>query len=86
MQACIAKGIANAAMIELIRSNDPVMLSWVEAYLRDAGVEVVVLDQHMSVLEGSINALSRRLMVSSEQEDLARQLLDEAGVETKSDD
>ncbi|MDP6343240.1 MAG: DUF2007 domain-containing protein [Alphaproteobacteria bacterium] len=73
-------------MIELIRSNDPVMLSWVEAYLRDAGVEVVVLDQHMSVLEGSINALSRRLMVSSEQEDLARQLLDEAGVETKSDD
>ena len=37
-------------MIELLRSNDLVLLSWVEVYLRDAGIESVLLDQNISVL------------------------------------
>lgn len=68
-------------MIELLRSNDPVLMSWVMALLKDQGVEAIVLDQHMSVLEGSINALSRRIMVADADEDEARQLLAEAGIE-----
>lgn len=68
-------------MIELLRSNDPVLMSWVMALLKDQGVEAIVLDQHMSVLEGSINALSRRIMVADANEDEARQLLAEAGIE-----
>jgi hypothetical protein len=68
-------------MVELLRTNDPVFLSWVDALLRDGGVETILLDQHMSILEGSINALSRRLMVADDDEARARALLREAGVD-----
>jgi hypothetical protein len=69
-------------MIELLRTNDPVLVSWVVAFLKDQGVAAIVLDQHMSVLEGSINALSRRVMVADDDETQARRLMAEAGVET----
>ncbi len=67
-------------MIELLRSNDMVMLSWVEALLRDAGIESVLLDRHISVTEGSIGAFNRRLMVLDEDETEARALLAEADI------
>ncbi len=67
-------------MIELLRSNDPVLLSYAEALLRDAEIGAVILDQHMSVLEGSIGALTRRLMVVEEDASRARRLLTAAGV------
>tara|TARA_R110002167_G_scaffold238334_4_gene443482 strand:+ start:15 stop:236 length:222 start_codon:yes stop_codon:yes gene_type:complete len=69
-------------MIELLRSNDPVLVSWVMALLKNQGVEAIMLDQHMSVLEGSIGALSRRIMVVDEDEREARSLLADAGIET----
>ena len=65
-------------MVELLRSNDPVLLSFAEALLRDAGIHAVLLDGHTSVLEGSINAIQRRLMVSRDDAATARQLLREA--------
>jgi hypothetical protein len=68
-------------MVELLRTNDPVFLGWVDALLRDGGIGTILLDQHMSVLEGSINALSRRLMVADDDEARARALLREAGVD-----
>ena len=68
-------------MVELLRTNDVVMLSWLTALLRDSGIEAVVLDTHMSVFEGSIGAIPRRVMVVSEDIDEARKLLDEAGIE-----
>ncbi|MFY7958655.1 MAG: DUF2007 domain-containing protein, partial [Elsteraceae bacterium] len=48
-------------MRELLRCNDPVRLSWLRALLADAGIESVVFDQHVSVVEGSIGAIPRRL-------------------------
>ena len=69
-------------MIELLRSNDLVLFSWVEVYLRDAGIESVLLDQNISVLEGSIGAFNRRLMVLDDDEVKARALLKEADIET----
>lgn len=66
-------------MKELVRTNNPVLLSWLQVLLRDAGVESVVFDSHMSVLEGSANAIPRRLMVSDDDYDLARQTMTEAG-------
>ncbi len=69
-------------MIELLRSNDMVLLSWVEVYLRDAGIESVLLDQNISVLEGSIGAFNRRLMVLDDDAARARALLQEADIET----
>ena len=64
-------------MIELLRTNDLVQLSFLDAVLRDAGIEPIVLDQHMSVLEGSAGAILRRLMVADEDADAARRILKE---------
>ena len=66
-------------MIELLRTNDLVQLSFLDAVLRDGGIESVVLDQHMSVLEGSAGAIPRRLMVSDEDAEAARRILREVG-------
>ncbi len=66
-------------MLELLRLNDPVKLTFLEALLRDGGVESFVLDQHMSILEGSAAAIPNRLMVRDEDATLARYILREAG-------
>jgi hypothetical protein len=64
---------------ELLRSNDPVLLSWVDALLAAADIEAVTLDIHTSVLEGSISAIPRRLMVDDDDFATARRLLSDAG-------
>ena len=66
-------------MVELLRSNDPVRLSWVTALLADANIEVVVFDTHTSIIEGSIGALPRRLMVLDGYLSRARHVLETAG-------
>jgi hypothetical protein len=67
-------------MRELLRSNDAVMMSFAQAVLREAGIESFVADQHMSIVEGSIGAFPRRLLVTPDSLSKARQLLDEAGL------
>lgn len=69
-------------MKELLRTNDPVRLSFVEALLAAAGIESVVLDQHTSIVEGSIGAIQRRIMVEDRDHGRARLLLSEAGEAT----
>ena len=54
-------------MKELLRSNNPVYLSFVQAILKDAGIEVLLFDIYMSVMEGSIGALPRRIMVPDDE-------------------
>lgn len=68
-------------MKDLLYTNDLVKLSWVQALLADAGVESVVLDVHTSVIEGSIGAIPRRLVVSDEDFHRARQVMKDAGEE-----
>ena len=63
-------------MKELVRTNDPVMLSWLEATLRGAGIEPLVLDRHMSAMEGSIGILPRRVLVDEADYPRAKALLD----------
>jgi hypothetical protein len=67
-------------MDELLRTNDLVLISVVESLLREAGIEPWIADQNMSIAEGSLGILPRRVMVPSEQIDAARRLLDEAGL------
>ncbi len=62
-------------MKELVRTNDPVRLSWLQALLRDSGIECVVLDAHTSAVEGSIGAIPRRVMVADPDLVRARALL-----------
>jgi len=65
---------------EIVRTNDMVLISAVVALLDGAGIRHMVLDQNMSVLEGSLGMLPRRILVSEGHELTARQLLEDAGL------
>ena len=66
-------------MRELVRTNDAVLISAIEALLNGADIQHLVADQNISVLEGSIGAFQRRILVGEDEIDAARQLLTEAG-------
>jgi Putative prokaryotic signal transducing protein len=65
-------------MRDLITSNDPVLLNFVEVLLTDAGIEVAVFDGNMSAVQGTLGAVQKRLAVPDEKWASARRLLDEA--------
>lgn len=67
-------------MKEILRTNDAVLVSAVEALLQGAGIPHVVLDQNMSVLEGSLGILPRRVLVDDDHSGSARRLLQDAGL------
>ncbi len=67
-------------MHELIRTNDPVLLSFAESLMKDAGIHCLVADQAMSILEGSLGMLPRRFLVEEERADQARRILIDAGL------
>ena len=67
-------------MKELLRTNDPVLLSYVSALLEEAKIDFIVADINMSVLEGSIGILPRRILVESDKIGQARRILTEAGI------
>ena len=67
-------------MRELVRTNDPVLITAIEALLNGAHIPHVVLDRNMSVLEGSIGILPRRILVDEDYAVRARQLLADAGL------
>ena len=68
-------------MREVLRSNDPVLINFAESTLRQAGIASFIADQHMSVIEGSIGAFPRRLLVKTEDAATARRALSEAGLD-----
>lgn len=68
-------------MKELFRSNDPVRISRALGLLEDEGIPAFEMDQHMSVLEGSIGILPRRVMVADRDAFLARAILRDAGLD-----
>ena len=65
-------------MKEVLRTNDPVLISYLQHVLNDAGIEVFVMDLHTSIVEGSLGVLPRRLMVLDEDETAAKRLIEEA--------
>jgi hypothetical protein len=69
-----------SGMIELVRTNDAVLISFIEALLRDAGIAFLVADQNMSVLEGSLGVLPRRVLVQEDDMAEAKALLADAGI------
>lgn len=64
-------------MKELIRTNDPVLLSYLEHRLREAGLEPLVLDAHTAIVEGSLGILPRRMMVTEDDHAEAERILEE---------
>lgn len=65
-------------MFELVRTNDPVLISWLRAQFQGLGIEIVVLDEHMSAMDGSILAIPRRIMVPDSDRAVAEDILAEA--------
>ncbi len=53
-------------MRAVLKTTNPVVLNFAEVLLADAGVQSVVFDGEMSIMDGSVGILPRRLMVSDE--------------------
>jgi hypothetical protein len=73
---------------ELVRTNDVVLISAVGALLDGAEIDYLVMDQNMSILEGSVGVIPRRILVHSDDIRSARQVLTDAGLahELRADD
>ena len=67
-------------MREIVRTNDAVLVSAIDALFKSAHIDHIVLDQNMSVLEGSLGILPRRVLVPEEDLVRARRLLTDAGL------
>jgi hypothetical protein len=67
-------------MVELMRTNDIVLIGFARSLLEGADIPVFVADDNMSVLEGSIGAFPRRLLIPDEHVRQARRLLVDAGL------
>ncbi len=72
-------------MIELLRVSNPLDVVYIQALLRDAGVESIIFDGHISSLYGAMDILPQRIMVIDEDVLKARRALDEAGVDYPKD-
>ena len=76
--AC-AGAAAKLIIRELVRTTDAVLISAIEALLNSARIKHLVVDQNMSVLEGSIGIFPRRILVDEDEINMARCLLEDAG-------
>ena len=69
-----------AVLRELVRTNDVVLVSAIGALLDGAHIDHMVLDQNMSILEGSVGVIPRRILVHDDDNRAARQVLTDAGL------
>lgn len=67
----------------LVRSTDPVLLSFVDALLKEAGVDHLIADRQTSGMEGSLSILPCRVLVAEDDAARARRILTEAGLEAE---
>ncbi len=68
-------------MKDLIRTNNPALISYVEALLKGLDIRYFIADQAISAAEGSIGMFPRRILVAPEHFEKARELLIDAGLE-----
>ena len=68
-------------MIAIIKTNNPVTLSYAQSVLNDHDIGSFIADTHASILDGSVGAIPRRLMVVDEDLAAAREVLEKAGIE-----
>jgi hypothetical protein len=67
-------------MVEIVRTNDLVLIGFLQSLLENANIPVLVADMHMSTLEGMIGAFPRRILVPEDYVARARRLIGEAGL------
>lgn len=63
-------------MEELLRTNNPVLISVITASLEEAGIQFFVADQHASIMDGSIGAIPRRILVDADHIERAKAMLE----------
>jgi len=59
----------------ILKTTDPVVLDFAEVLLRDAGIPAHVFDAQFSQVEGSLGVFPRRLAVSDDDAERARDIL-----------
>jgi len=64
----------------LVKSNDPVLMGYVRSLLEGADIIHFVLDANMSIMEGSVGIIPRRVMVADDEIGQARTLMHEVGL------
>lgn len=69
-------------MKELLRSNDPTVIAFAQALLDGEGIPWFVMDENISILEGSIGILPRRLMVRDADHFLASAIIRDNDIDT----
>ncbi|MAB00395.1 MAG: hypothetical protein CMN87_07360 [Stappia sp.] len=65
-------------MVPLLRTNDAVLISFIEALLDESGIRHMVLDGNMSVVEGTLGIIPRRVMIPEDESLAAVRLLRDA--------
>ena len=73
--ATVASPKSGRLMKELIRTNDIVLISWLQATLAGDGIEAVIFDQYASAVEGQVGPVQRRVMVLDEDFDRAQWIM-----------
>ena len=68
-------------MVEIVRTNDLVLIGFLQSLLENANIRVLVADMHVSAMEGMIGAFPRRILVPDDDAAEARQLIRDAGLE-----
>jgi hypothetical protein len=67
-------------MVELLRTNDIVLISRIEALMAEHEIPVLVADQYMSAVEGSLGFLPRRMLIDADHLNRARMAMHSAGL------
>jgi hypothetical protein len=67
-------------LVEILRTNDLVLINVIESLLKAERIAFLVADQHMAAVEGSLGFLPRRILVEAREEDRARRLIAQAGL------
>jgi len=68
-------------MEELLRTTDPTLVPYAQALLDAEGIDCFLFDVNMSILEGSLGILPRRIMVLRKDLHRARTVLRANGIE-----
>ena len=74
----INRNLVDEYMVELLRTNDLVLISWITSILGEEGIEIIVFDNHMSILEGNAFAIPRRVMVHKDDYTSAKMIFESA--------
>ena len=68
-------------MKELLRTNDIVLISRIQSILDDEDVQYKLFDVHASIIEGSINAIEKRILVSNYDYKFSQKLIQEQAID-----